>query len=141
MTWPTTQTTTHLDSNSDSVTSARAEIYNAVVAVNDIIGSRAAASGIASLDATGKIPAAELPAEITSTGGQDLTLTPASTRVAVNNILNLEPRTVTQLTSLATPVTGDVAYCSNGNAGSACLAVYSGSAWKQVALGATISAT
>lgn len=141
MTWPATLTTTHLDSDTDSVTSARSQIYASLVAVNDIIASRGAASGIASLDATGRIPAAELPAELTTTGATDLVLTPGSTRVAVNNILNLEPRTVSQLTAIATPVTGDVAYCSNGNAGSACLAVYSGSAWKQVALGATISAT
>ena len=141
MTWPTTLSTTHLDNAADSVSSARAEIYNAVEAVNDIIDSRAAASGIASLDATAKIPAAQLPTEITTTGSQDLVFTPGSTRVAVNNILNLEPRTVSQLTALATPVTGDVAYCSNGNAGVACLAVYSGAAWNQIALGATISAS
>jgi hypothetical protein len=30
-------------------------------------------------------------------------------------------------------------YCTNGNAGSACLAVSNGTAWKVVALGATIS--
>ncbi len=141
MTWPTTLSTTHLDSASDSVTSARAEIYNAVEAVNDIIDSRAAASGIASLDATAKIPAAQLPTEITTSGSQDLVLSPGSTRVSINNIVNLEPRTVSQLNALATPVTGDVAVCSNGNAGAVCLAVYSGAAWKQIALGGNISAT
>lgn len=37
--------------------------------------------------------------------------------------------------------TGDIAYCSNGDAGSACLVVYDGSNWKVIALGATASAS
>lgn len=36
-------------------------------------------------------------------------------------------------------VQGDMFFCSNGNAGSPCLALYDGSNWKVVALGATIS--
>lgn len=36
--------------------------------------------------------------------------------------------------------TGGVAYCTNGDSGSPCLAVSNGLAWKRVALGATISA-
>ena len=34
-----------------------------------------------------------------------------------------------------------MAYCSNGNAGAACVVVSNGSAWKVVALGSTASAT
>ena len=141
MTWPTTQTTTYLDSDTDSIAAARAEIYSAVVAVNDIIGSRGTASGVASLDSGTHIPAEQLPTELTTAGSQDLTLTPGSARVSINNIINLEARTVTQLTSIVTPVAGDVAYCSNGDAGSPCLAVYTGSNWLVVALGSAISST
>jgi hypothetical protein len=36
-------------------------------------------------------------------------------------------------------VQGDIGYCSNGDAGSPCVAVHDGSNWKVVALGATIS--
>ena len=36
--------------------------------------------------------------------------------------------------------TNAVVYCTNGDSGSPCLAVSNGSAWKRVALGATISA-
>jgi hypothetical protein len=141
MTWPTAQTTVHLDSATDSVAAARAEIYSAVLAVNDIIGSRGTASGVASLDSGAHIPASELPTTLTTAGSQDLTLTPGSTRVSINNIINLEPRTVTQVNAIATPVAGDVAYCSNGSAGQPCLAVYNGTAWKVVSFGSTISST
>jgi hypothetical protein len=141
MTWPTAQTTVHLDSDTDSIAAARAEIYSAVVAINDIIGSRGTASGVASLDSGSHIPASQLPTELTTAGSQDLTLTPGSARVAINNIINLEPRTVTQVNAITTPVTGDVAYVSNGSAGQPCLAVYNGTAWKVVALGSTIASS
>ena len=51
------------------------------------------------------------------------------------------PQAVANALSIATPVTGQVIYVSNGDAGAASLAVYDGSSWKRVALGATISAT
>lgn len=55
--------------------------------------------------------------------------------------LQLPTYTVTTALAIATPVTGQVIYVSNGDAGAASLAVYDGSAWKRIALGATISAT
>lgn len=36
---------------------------------------------------------------------------------------------------------GQLVYCSNGDAGSACLAVFDGTNWVRVAFGATVSAT
>lgn len=50
----------------------------------------------------------------------------------------LDPQTVTQLNA-ASPIEGSIAYCSNGNAGAKCLAVYDSSNWKVVALGSTIA--
>lgn len=49
--------------------------------------------------------------------------------------------TVAELTDtyLAASYANHIVYCSNGNAGAKCLAVSDGSAWKVVALGATIS--
>jgi hypothetical protein len=52
--------------------------------------------------------------------------------------VNLNPKTVSQLNAVSAQE-GDVAYCSNGDGGSKCLAVYNGTAWKRIALGATIS--
>lgn len=135
MAWPTTVTTTNLDSDTDSPYLARPEIYATAVAVNDIIASRAAASGIASLDATTKVPTAQLPIAMTTQ-----TFQPSTTRVTFENIIRLTPQTVSELTAL-TGSAGDVAYCSNGDAGSPCLAVFDGTDWLRVSLGAAISAT
>jgi hypothetical protein len=53
--------------------------------------------------------------------------------------LQLPVYTVAQATSLPAPAAGQVIYVSNGDNGSACLAVYSGGAWRRVAFGAVIS--
>jgi len=42
---------------------------------------------------------------------------------------------------LPTGAVGDMVYCSNGDTGSPCLAVYNGSNWVRVVFGATVSAT
>ena len=141
MAWPSTLANTYTGSASANVSDARAELDASIVAVNDIIDSRGTASGIASLNSSGKVTSTELPTTYATTGGTDITLQPASSKVAIQDILNLNPQTVAQLTAIATPVAGDVAYCSNGDAGSACVAVYSGANWKVVGLGSNISAT
>jgi hypothetical protein len=141
MAWGTAAnvTTTHLNSASDDPSQARVELYNALVELTAVINGRNSASGVAGLNSSSKISASQLPNNIVSDTATDLTLTPATTRVNVEHILNLDPRTVSQLTAVASPQEGDVAYCSNGDGGSKCLAVYNGSAWKRIALGATIS--
>jgi hypothetical protein len=141
MAWPSsTVNTTNLDSASDKPADARADLLSAVQAINNIINGRAQASGVASLDAAGVIPDAQIPDTISSDSGNDITLTPDSQRVSIFYIAQLQPRTVSQLGNIAGS-TGDVAYCSNGASGNVCLAVYTGTNWKQVALGANISAT
>ena len=42
-----------------------------------------------------------------------------------------------KLTAQAGLLEGQVAYCSNGNSGSPCLAVYNGSNWLVVSIGST----
>jgi len=50
--------------------------------------------------------------------------------------------TVAQLAALSPqPVAGSIVYCSNGDTGSACLAVRVGTSWLRIALGAAVSAT
>lgn len=133
-------TTTHLDSASDDPSQARVELYNALVELQAVINGRGSASGVASLDSNTRIPNTQLPNTIISSTGTNLTLSPDQGRVSVNDILLLNPKTVTELNAL-TGVEGDIAYCSNGDAGSKCIAVYDGSNWKVISLGSTISAT
>jgi hypothetical protein len=53
--------------------------------------------------------------------------------------LALPVYTVAAATALSGIATGQLIYVSNGDSGNPCLAVYSGGAWKRIALGATIS--
>ena len=53
--------------------------------------------------------------------------------------VQLPSYTVAQTTGLGNAAAGQIIYVTNGDSGNACLAVYSGGAWKRVALGATIS--
>lgn len=142
MAWATLAnvTTDNLNSSADNPSLARAELYAALVELQAVISGRGTANGVASLDNSTLIPAAQLPSTLTSATSSNLILAPDTGRVAIQNILYLTPRTVTQLNAL-TSLEGDVAYCSNGDAGSPCLAVYNGTAWKRIALSTTISAT
>ena len=53
--------------------------------------------------------------------------------------VQLPSYTVAQTSGLANAAAGQIIYVTNGDSGNACLAVYSGGAWRRVALGATIS--
>ena len=93
------------------------------------------------MDANGLVANSSLPSTLVTSGSNDLTITPATEIVKINNIVQLGSKTVAQLNALSGKAEGQVAYCSNGNAGSKCLAVYDGSNWKVVALGSTIAAS
>ena len=142
MSWGTVGnvTTANLDSGADDPSQARVEIYNALLELQNVINGRATANGVASLDANTKVPNTQLPDTIVSSAGQPLLLQPSSGRVTVQNILKLTPRTTAQLEALSA-FEGDVAYCSDGDAGSKCIAIYDGTNWLRIALGAAISET
>lgn len=140
MAFPTVPiTTTNLDSGTDDPSLARADLYNAVVALNTIITEAGTALGVALLDSLGTVPTSALPSTIIVAG--DLTLNPASTKIVIQDVLRLGSFTTADVNLIASPSAGEIVYCTDGNTGSPCLAVYDGSAWKRIALGATISAT
>lgn len=137
-------TTVHLDSSSGDPSQAREELYNALLELRAVIQGRNTTNGVAGLTASGLVPASLLPDTITSSTGANLTLDPDTGRVSIEDIINLEPRTTAEL-ELVTATAGDVSYCTDGDAGSACLAVSLGetdsagnSIWYRVALGAQI---
>lgn len=77
---------------------------------------------------------------VSNASGQELTITvPGVVNITNTHSLQLPTYTVSQASALGNVAAGQVIYVSNGDSGSPCLAVYSGSAWKRVALGATIS--
>ena len=138
MAFPTGSVTTdNLDAATDSPADARADLLLTVQKLNDIISSYDSADGIAALDSSGLITNTKLPDSLQSSSGNNITMNPNTGVVKVNNLIELTPRTVAQLEAL-TGVEGQVAYVSNDTGGKA-LAVYDGSAWKKLTLGATIS--
>lgn len=132
--------TDNLDDATDSPADARDDLRKALVELKNVINGLNTAGGAAKIDSTSSKIIANTGVQATN----DLTLSPG-TGYTVNvgtGVINLEPKTVTELNAL-TAEDGDVAFCSNGDAGSRCLAVYSeaDSTWKRIALGTTISAT
>lgn len=139
--------TTNLDSGTDSPAAARTDLKAALDEVKIIINARGQINGIVPLNGSTKIDSTYLPDTITSSASTDLTLDPATSKVNIENILNLVPQTVAQLQGRTDIEDGDVAVVTNGDAGSPCLAVaYTDSSagdvkWYRVALGTEISAT
>lgn len=146
MSYPTNDiTTTHLDSGSDSIAASRVELYTALTRLSELIDSRNTADGLAPLDTNSQVPAANLPTTLTSGGSNDIILQPATGNVTIQNVLSFTARTVAQLEADDSPA-GTLAYCSNGDAGSPCLAVAQGVQdtagdyqWDRIALGTVIA--
>ncbi len=137
MTWATISNivTTGYENATDSPADARENLRKAVVELQNVVNGLNTAGGAAKLDdSTTKVIANS---GVQSSG--DLILTPASGgSVNIQDVLNLNPKTVTELNAL-TAATGDIAYCTAGNGSDDCLAVYTGSEWKIVALGSAIN--
>lgn len=151
MTFPTGTviSTANLDSPDDDPSLARADLYAAVVALNQLIASVNAASGVLSLDGSAKIPAIHLPGTYAVTGG--VTLQPSNGIVTLQRVLRLQAIVTADLgtaTGTASPSAGDLIFLTDGDAGSPCLACYDGTKWCVVRLmtqagsvGATLTAT
>ena len=140
MAFPTQQiVTTNLDSSSDSPASARADLLSAVTALNTIISEGNGANGVAVLNGDGRLNGAQMPQTISPAGS--LTLSPANGIVTVNRVLRMTPLNVTQVNLIAGATEGDTVFVENGDAGSPCIAVYDGTDWLKITLGAAISAT
>ena len=92
MAWATAANiiTTNLDSNTDSPAAARVNIKAALDELVIVINGRGQVSGVAPLNASTKIDATYLPDEINSSAVTPLTLDPATGKVLLEEILNLE---------------------------------------------------
>lgn len=138
--------TANVDAGTDSPAAARADIKAAFDELTAVIDGRDTANGVAGLNASSKISAAQLPNELNTDSGVDLTLDPATDKVQIEHILRLNPQTVAQLNARTDIQQGDIAFCSDGDAGTECIAVAVGEddsagnpTWKVVSIGSTIS--
>ena len=138
--------TANVDAGTDSPAAARADIKAAFDELTAVIDGRNTANGVAGLNASSKLSATQLPNELNTDSGVDLTLDPATDKVQIEHILRLNPQTVAQLNARTDIQQGDIAFCSDGDAGAECLAVAVGEddsagnpTWKVVTIGSTIS--
>ena len=140
MAWATAGniSTANLDAGTDSPSLARADLKVALDELIIVSNNLGVAGGAAKIESTGVI-SQNVTGVSTTTG--DLSITSATSRVSISDVLNLTPKTVTELNALGTKTLGDVAFCSNGAAGADCIAFYDGSNWKRCDTLATISAS
>lgn len=110
MAFPTGSVSTdNLDAATDSPASARADLLDAVQKLNDVISSYDSADGIAALDSSGLIANTKIPATLVSSTG-NVTVTPSSNIVKINNFLELTPTPYASLP--ASPNNGQIAFLS-----------------------------
>jgi hypothetical protein len=78
--------------------------------------------------------------QITNASGNSIVLDQSGVaNASTTHSLQLPSYTVTEASSLSDVESGQIIYCSNGDSGSPCLAVYSVDSWRIVSLGANIS--
>lgn len=140
--------TTNLDAGTDSPAAARPDLKAALDELTNVIDGRNTANGVAGLNASSKLASSQIPDEINSSSGANLTLDPATDKVLLEHILRLNPQTVAELEARTDIEQGDIAFCSNGDAGTECLAVAVGEddsagnpTWKVVSIGSAISSS
>lgn len=143
MTWPTNSSnivTTNLDAGTDSPAAARADLKTALDELANVINGRNQASGVAGLNASSQLSASQVPNELNSTSGNDITLDPATSIVTVENIIKLTPQTTAQLNAQSGLAEGMIAFCSDAgdSAGVGIPVYYTGGQWKSMIDGANI---
>ena len=120
--------TANVDSAADNPADAREDIRKAFVELQAVINGRGAVNGVASLNASTQIPAAQIPTTLVSTTG-DITLQPNSARVSFEDIINLEP--IDHASLPASPSKGDIAFLTtdSGATPQNKPVYYNGTAW------------
>jgi hypothetical protein len=122
--------TQHLDSSSDDPSQARAGLLQAVQNLNTIVAGAGSASGVALLDANGRIPGTQVPANIET--ATNINLVPATRIVKIDAVLRLQPVSVDELLAIQNVTAGDCAFVENGDSGAPCLAVFAQSQWNVI---------
>lgn len=137
MTFPTGTviSTANVASPDSDPSLARADLYDLIVAFNQLIASVNAAQGVATLDGSGRMSTSYMPSTWVSPG--NISLQPATGIVSIQNILRLAQIYTADLGSdLGTTANtaGDVCYLVDGDAGQPCIGVYDGAQWRIVRL-------
>lgn len=128
MTFPITAiSTTNLSSGSGDPSLARVDLLTAVEYINTIIDERNTANGVVVLQGDGTIAPTLMPTAIRP---NTLTLGPTSTVVKIEDLLRLQSIPKLVLMNLTSMTTGDIALCSDADAGGPALCFYDGTHWR-----------
>ena len=124
--------TTNLDADADSPLSARPNLKAALDEIIVAANGRGQADGVASLDGDTLVPNTQLPNELISSGSNNLTLDPGSSKVLIENFINLLPTAYGSLPG--SPVVGDIAFMTTDGAAASKnkLVYHNGSVWLYV---------
>lgn len=141
MTFPTGTviSTTNVASPDSDPSLARADIYDLIVAFNQLIASVNAANGVAKLDGSGRLSTSYVPSTVVVPGAFDLQ--PSTGIVSINKVLRLAQIYTADVGAVLGTTdnnAGDVCYLVDGDAGQPCLGVYDGSKWRIVRLATEI---
>lgn len=140
MAFPTTPiNTTNLDADTASPTQARQDLLQLAQDFNTVTQEANSPEGVLVLNIQGRVPGSRLPTSIAPT--DTLVLEPSTGVVKVQDVLRLQQLSVAELQARTASVGGDLAYCIDGDAGMACVAVYDGATWQKVTLQGMISST
>lgn len=141
MAFPTTQTSTdNLDNSTDNPGLARADILLAVQTLNTIVSGANAADGVAVLDGSGELPSSVLPSTYSPTG--ILLLAPGQGVVKIQDVLRMQALTTDDVLALTDSEAGDMVFVTDGDSGSACLAIFANDQFNVIAFNSgTISKT
>jgi len=148
MTFPTGTviSTTNVSTADSNPSLARTDIYDLIVAFNQLVASVNTASGVAALNGDGTLSSQYLPTTYATSG--DLQLRPSSKIVNIRDVLRMAQRLTADNSLLTGSVAGDIIYLTDGDRGLPCLAVYDGTNWRIVRLativgsaGAALTAT
>lgn len=71
----------------------------------------------------------------------DVSSSPTNKKITVQNFFKVPAANTANTEALANVTAGQLAYVTDGDGGSPCLAVYDGSNWKVLSLGSAISST
>lgn len=131
MTFPlgTSIPVTNVSSGSSDPSLAREDIYNLIVAVNNLIASADTASGVALLTASAKYDGNKMP--VTNYGTE--TFAPATGVVNIQDILRLTAIHSADFAALTSQV-GDIAISDDAAGGNPALCVYDGTDWRYLAM-------
>tara|TARA_Y100001951_G_C11266109_1_gene255643 strand:- start:791 stop:1081 length:291 start_codon:yes stop_codon:yes gene_type:complete len=71
----------------------------------------------------------------------DMSTTPTNKRITVQNFFTTPSANTANTNAITSTSAGQLAYVTDGNGGSPCLAVHNGTSWLRVTLGAAIASS